>query len=392
MMRPRVHWPSWRAPYRQRGAGIVETMIGVVIGLLVVLAVYQLLASAEGYKRVTTAEADAQITGLYAQYVLAREIGNAGNGIAIGFDDFGPCAAPLATSWQLKPIPILITDGGAANVPDSLVVFYGNPIHVANPVVFLGPAMTTPAPFLVQSPNGFKQGDWVIAGDATTGDCMLTQITAPPTPDVIYGGQGGVDISYSPAPAGIPFSQSAKLVNLGQDNNGLIDRVQYSIDPAKLQLVSQVVATAGAIAAQAQVPVAANIVLMKAQYGIDPVGTGLVTFWTSAVPAAQNSANTNGIDYSVGNIGSAATTAAVIRTIKAVRIGIVVRSEEVNLKDAALANQPAQYLFNCSANTNAACQGRIKVDNVGNGGVFADGYRYRLYETTIPLRNAIWNR
>jgi type IV pilus assembly protein PilW len=413
-MRSRATWPPLRAPHRHRGAGIIETMVGILIGLIVVLVIYQVFASAEGYKRLTTAQADAQVTGLYAQFVLARELGNAGNGISIGFDDFAPCSLPLANSWQLKPIPVLITDGGSAAQSDSFVVFYGSPPHVDNPVVFLGPAMTTPNPFIVQSPNGFKKGDWVIAGDSTTGNCWLTQVTAPPAVDGVYGVQGGVDITYSPVPAApLAFSQSAKMINLGQDSSNtavsaqtVIDRVQYSVAfdstgtvcaPASAQtktcqLYSQVINPALGVAAQPLVPVAPNIVLMKAQYGIDPTDTNIVTFWTSAVPAAQNPANTNGIDYSVGNIGSAGTTAATIRTIKSVRIGIVVRSDEANLKDTALQNQPAQYLFNCSLNTDAGCQGRIKVDNVGNGGVLADGYRYRLYETTVPLRNAIWNK
>ena len=191
----RSHSPPLRVPLRHRGAGIVETMIGILVGLLVVLVVYQVFASAQGYKRLTTAEADAQVTGVFTQFVLGRELANAGSGLAIGFNDFGPC-----TTWQFKPIPVLITDGGALNVSDSFVVFYGNSQHVQNPVVFLGPAMTTPNPFLVQSPNGFKQGDWILAGDPG-GNCWLTQVTAPPTPDAVYGAQGGVDITYSPVPA-----------------------------------------------------------------------------------------------------------------------------------------------------------------------------------------------
>jgi type IV pilus assembly protein PilW len=383
--------PSLRAPHRHRGAGIIETMVGILIGLLVVLVVYQVFASAQGYKRLTTAEADAQVIGLFTQFALGREITNAGSGIAIGFDDFGPCSAPLATSWQLKPIPILITDGGGASLSDSFVVFYGNPIHVQNPVVFLGPPMTTPNPFLVQSPNGFKQGDWILAGDPG-GNCWLAQINAPPTPDALYGGQGGIDITYTPVPAApLTFSQSAKMINLGQDNNGQIDRVLHSVDPAKQQLSSQVVNPVQGFVPPLPIPIAQNIVLMKAQYGIDANGIKIVNFWTPAVPPAQNPANTTAIDYSVGVIGSNATTATTIRTIKAVRIGIVVRSDEPDPKDPGLVTQPAQYLFNCSVNTDAGCQGRIKVDNVANGGVLANGYRYRLYETTIPLRNAIWN-
>lgn len=380
-----------RAPQRQRGAGIIETMIGILIGLIVVLVVYQVFASAQGYKRLTTAQADAQVTGLFTQYILGREIANAGSGIASGFDDFAPCSSPLANTWQLKPIPVLITDGGGASLSDSFVVFYGNPIHVTSPVVFLGPPMTTPNPFLVQSPNGFKQGDWILAGDPG-GNCWLTQITAPPTPDAVYGAQGGIDITYSPVPVSpLGFSQSARMINLGQDNSGQIDRVLYSVDPAKKQLFSQVVNPALGVAVKPQIPIAQNIVLMKAQYGIDVNNNKIVNFWTSAVSPALNPAITNGIDYSVGSIGSNATNAPTIRTIKAVRIGIVVRSDEPDPKDPGLLGQPAQYLFNCSLNTDVGCPGRIKVDNVGNGGVLADGYRYRMYQTTIPLRNAIWN-
>ena len=127
----------------------------------------------------------------------------------------------------------------------------------------------------------------------------------------------------------------------------------------------------------------------------------VVTFWTSAVTAAKNPANTNGVDYDCDtgsddtqypkcNFGINAT-AQLIRTIKAVRVAVVVRSEEYD-RDPALVDQADQYLFNCSANTNAACQGRIKIQNVKLGGILADGYRHRIYETTIPLRNVIWNK
>ena len=56
-MRPFDTRPATRcASLRQRGAGIIETMVGILIGLVVVLAVYQVFASAEGYKRLTTAQ------------------------------------------------------------------------------------------------------------------------------------------------------------------------------------------------------------------------------------------------------------------------------------------------------------------------------------------------
>ncbi len=393
----------------QSGVGIVETMVGILIGLVVLLVIYNVLSLAEGYKRTTIGVADTQTTGLFAQFVLNREISNAGNGLSIGTDNFSTCndGPAGAGDWRLKPIPVLITDGGNADTSDSLVIFYSNSLRVTNPVLFLT-GVITPASFNVQSPNGFSKGDWVIASDPNSGfnaaKCWLTQLTAAPTPNALNSGQGGVDLQYSPVPApALHFdpNQRSRVLNLGQDN-GTIDRVQYTVDAAKRQLDSQVVNPAPGVAAQPVLPLAQNVVLVKAQYGIDPLANdNVVTFWTSAVPAAKNAANTNGVDYSCDTGGDDTqfakcsfgtnATAATIRTIKAVRIAVVVRSEEFD-KDPALVNQADQYLFNCSANTDAGCQGRIKVQNAAAGGVLADGYRHRIYETTIPLRNMIWNK
>ena len=52
---------------------MVETMIGIVIGLLVILVIYSLLSAAENYRRMTTAASDAQITGLLSQFIMSRE-------------------------------------------------------------------------------------------------------------------------------------------------------------------------------------------------------------------------------------------------------------------------------------------------------------------------------
>ena len=57
-------------------------MIGILIGMIVVLVIYNVFALAEGYKRTTVGAADAQTTGLYAQFVLSREISNSGNGLS----------------------------------------------------------------------------------------------------------------------------------------------------------------------------------------------------------------------------------------------------------------------------------------------------------------------
>src|SRR5215470_15994736 len=119
----------------QRGMGIVEVMVGILIGLIVVLAIYNIFSIAEGYKRTTIGAADAQTTGLFAQFVLSREISNAGNGIS--------------------------GDGaGLATQSDSLVVSYSTAPKVVSGMLLVDKAMALVSdPLYVQSPNGFQAND-----------------------------------------------------------------------------------------------------------------------------------------------------------------------------------------------------------------------------------------
>jgi len=50
-----------RARHSVRGVGLVETMVGILIGMIVVLVVYNILSVAEGYRRTTVGASDAQI-------------------------------------------------------------------------------------------------------------------------------------------------------------------------------------------------------------------------------------------------------------------------------------------------------------------------------------------
>src|SRR6266545_1426445 len=220
----------------QRGVGMVETMVGIVIGLVVVLVIYNIFAFAEGYKRTAIGVGDAQVTGQFAAFALSRELASAGNGIAVGMSELAKCGGEP----RLKPIPVLITDGGGPNSSDSFIAFYSNATRVVTPVLLTDAAVVPPV-FRVFSPNGFAVNDWVIATDnVLNGNCFLTQVTkvsAPPGPG------GEVDVTTAPAVPG-PFINPAnwRLVNLGQvvgSNPITFSRVQYTVDAVKRQLYSQ---------------------------------------------------------------------------------------------------------------------------------------------------------
>jgi len=437
----------------QRGAGLMETMIGILIGLLVVLVVYNLLSVAEGYRRATTGAADAQITGLLSQWVTGQDAANGGNGIMSAFPDLTACNkteadATYTADNTLKPIPILITKGALAKDSDSFVSRQGSSPHVVWPVDFRLPSPLAGENIVVQSPLGFSTPAGVslptnaspfwaitVANDGT-GRCGLIQITSATAPDAATGevsltqGAQKTTIAYT----GVPVTAStsgARLLNLGR----AATRVRYDVDAAASTLRSTDCLTGGGCGAGTPNPIAQNVVLMKVQYGIDTAaqkadGTlnGSVNCWTAAESGtctATNSDATTFDDWTPDGIIKAGDPTAVplvrpdiLNRIVAVRIGIVVRSDEADLRNPALyvsssvvpdgtgavyGTRQAVYLFNCAANTDAGCPQRVQVPAgavsalgksdclAASAAVLCDGWRYRTYEAVIPLRNTIYS-
>jgi len=400
---------------RQRGAGLVETMVGILIGLFVVLAVYSLLSTSEGYRRATSGASDAQISGLLSQFVLARDAGNGGNGILLAGDDdvnyMASCIKDEAGNADLtmRPVPILITDSGNAEISDSFIAMNSGSPRVNWPVNFVDTDSLAGADFLVQSPNGFTVPPpattpyWVIAAvNDGTGRCGRFQVVdAQPAP---VSAQGQIVLKTNPVSTLTYVANQAKLMNLGPV--GLATRVRYDSYNAtanelcgatdkkrECQLYSTDMLTAGA----ARNPVAPGVVLVKIQYGVDTSATpdDMIDCWT---PADNANVCGDGKDYRTASVQN--FTLDNLNRILAVRIAVVVRSDEPDLKDPTLIADPTNtnplrrpdvILFNCSAN-NATCQSRIvlPMGTVASGKITQDGYRYRTYETIVPLRNTIY--
>ena len=72
-----------RAPSRHHamGFGLVEVMVGVVIGMAGVIIMLQMLSNAESAKRVTAGGNDAEVNGAIALYGLERDLRAAGYGL-----------------------------------------------------------------------------------------------------------------------------------------------------------------------------------------------------------------------------------------------------------------------------------------------------------------------
>jgi type IV pilus assembly protein PilW len=335
---------------RPRGFSLIEIMVGIVIGLIAVLVIYQIFAAAEGIKRNTTGAGDAQQNGLLSSFMLSIELANASNGIAVAAKDLMTCPADADPAKSFRPIPILITDGGAN--PDEFVVFYSQ----SNSGIVLAP-FTSPAtpgnPFIVRSPLGFKVGDIVVAV-TEGGSCAASQITAITAPD----GDGKVTITPSIFP-GFTVGGGAYLVNMGP-NRGQ-QRVRYDVSNGVLRSTSLWDAD-GRPGAEPTNPIASNVIMMKLQYGV--VDAANVFTWVNAAGPWS--------DASV-----LVADAATLRQIQSVRVGVVVRSEQYDKDWAAQQPLPTWSLF---CNPGPCLTGALQA-----------GFRYRTYETAIPLRNPVWN-
>ena len=359
--------PRHRFEQREQGFSLIEIMVGVVIGLIAVLIIYQVFAAAEGIKRNTTSVGDAQQNGLLSSFMLGIELANAGNGVAHAAQALGVCPAGASFASTWRPLPLMIVDGGADDVPDTFSVNYSVTSAAIAPAPFTATAAAN-ADYSVQSPTGFQSNDLIVAigGAPAAAGCAASKVTAVTAPDV----NGVVTISHTDPGVAATFGNTAVLLNMGPAANA--QKVRYDVTAAGVLRTTALLKADGTLnddTAPPPNPLASNVVNMKLQYGVDVGGTGVLT-WKSAGASPWTPAELTSTIPGPNLIVQ-------LKTLKAVRIGIVVRGEQWD-KDGP---DVAWSLFGGTAGG-------------GYEGTFpraAGNYRYRIYETVIPLRNELWN-
>ena len=382
---------------RQRGFSLIDVMVGIVIALVAMLVVYQVFAVGEQFKRNTTAIGEAQVNGLLASFVLGLQLANSGNALATAAQDLASCedqaAEPnltkrFAKSW--RPLPILIFDSGAADTPDSFLVNYSTATTLVAPALGIASA---PKTYVVQSPNGFhplkgnttgERKDLIVAiekppNTVPTGKCEPARVdlVTPSTTPACLAAQGCVELSYTGTALAItPYS----VFNMGAAEDA--QKISYDIveevtgkacAPTTAPYTPCVLRGTRLIDDQGQLanippnPIASNIVNMKLQYGIDTNSDGLLDDWVPATGA-----------WAPDVLLSAPI--AKLNQIKAVRMGVIVRSEQF---DKNYAQDVTWVMFSGPNKLSGTF-----VQTVAPAG----NWRYRAYETVIPLRNEIWNK
>jgi type IV pilus assembly protein PilW len=362
----------------QSGVTLIELMVGMTIGLIAVLIVTQVLSLAENQKRTTSTGSEAQVNGALALYTLQRDLQMSGYGLITRLDALG-CEIRAQfgganQSWTLAPV--VITDGGAG-APDTIATLSAAKLSPALPTKVTENHPTTTTEFLVATSVGIGTGDVLIAvPDAidATHWCSVLNATAV-TSDAaghhvahVTGTTG--PWNQDPASTIFPvggYPAGSYLIDVGQ----LVRRV-YSVDLATHTLQSQVQNTQAGLALSAADAVYPHIVNMKAMYGKDTNADGVVDTYDTVTP----------------------TTAVGWSQVLTVRVAVVARGAQYE-KDPVTFAQPAWDFGSapavagsiaCPSNAASKCVA-LKINDLPDW----DHYRYKVYDTVVPLRNMLWS-
>ena len=401
---------------------MVELMVAMLISLIGMIIIFQVFEVSEGIKRTTTSGGDAQQNGVIAVYTMERDLKNAGMGFnntllagcnIIGYDTARANQNIPPAGQTLTLAPVLVTAGANSTVPDQVTVLYGSQGQAAGSSP-LSVDLTTPAnPLAVSNPFGYAPGDILILAEATPGkNCSLMEVTKVDAAGVAHDQNAYMvgTTSYTPrfnkvGGLGVAYTAvSTKVFNLGNlyyvppDGTERVNAPvynTYAITNGSLTVTTQFAVDGNGL--PLTTVVADNVVQLRALYGLDD---GKNDGLTAAYNAATNVAGDGIIDRFVDAKTFNAIAPAPWPQLIAIRLALVSRS--------ALPEKPSQGLAAACDATQAEpiwtgtawtvnplnYNSRLDVSASGDPDPTSldnwTCYRYRVFETTIPLRNWIW--
>lgn len=344
-------------------------MVGMTIGMIATIIIVQVMSVFEAQKRTTTGTADAQTNGGIALYSIGREAQNAGYPLFPGVDTPLSCIATTYGGTSITGIaPVTITEvaavAGVSPASDSITIRYGSPRSTgaaagatAGVPTTIGVVTGGGNTAAVLSNLGCQIGDITMVNTGTT--CAMSRVT---------GKAGSASITVENSTGVVPGASLACL--------GTWDEITYLVDAASGNLIRRSLVTGAANGVAIDTPSVVGVVNVQAQYGISAAASSnQVTGWVDA----------SGDTW-------AAPTVANRNRIKAIRVAVVARNAKI---------EPTAVTTACSSTTVAAPTGLCAWDgslfaapaiDLSPGNTNWARYRYRVFETTIPLRNVIWSK
>jgi type IV pilus assembly protein PilW len=382
----------------QRGFSLVEILVAMVIALIGMLVIFQSFDTFEAQKRSTTSSTDAQESGLFALGAIERDVRLAGYGLFYG----NQLACNRMNQWdgsaatQVPIMPIQITDGGAGS--DTIVTNYSTSAFGSMPSQLLLDTTTSAATLPVNNATrnaGFSIGNYILIATPLLGlSCTRLQVSATTlSPDgtslTLTTAPGSATPANPPAATNLFNTSPNPVTNYGNSpatpsiviNMGGFARNQYSVvmnattKEGELQQLDLTAAGATAVS------IASRVVAMHAQLGV------------SATPQTQE---INNWVSATGTWAPTAITTNDIGRVKAVHVAIVVRSSQM---ERTTALQSGNVSTTCTTASGTVNNGPCAWNDAGitaapqidlSGDPNWQRYRYRVYETIIPMRNVMW--
>ena len=340
---------------RSTGFGLVEVLVAMAIGMIGILAIMQAFAVNERYRENTVGTSGSQANGNIAIFSIERDLRMAGFGLNstlalscgnVQYFFEGNYSDPPGGGGGALPAltmaPVIITQGGAGAADSITMLSSGNGYRTAPTV--LDKDSGPDAPLVVFNRAGFTESELLLlVREGTPNLCALAQITELPEADPqtvkrlasAYNPDGG---SLLPT-----FFKGTTVYGLGTP----VMR-RYSITANNLAVADWTMVLKGT----APTEVVDEIVDLQAEYGFVD-GT-----FSTATPA----------------------TAAAWSDLRSIRLAVLARgSYERPGTDGV-----------CTVTTAVPTWAGSQQSPLQIPGGVPSCYRYRVFETVVPLRNMIW--
>ncbi len=349
-----------------RGFTLIEILIGTIVGMLGIVVIMQVFLVSEGQKRTTTGGADALENGLMALFTLEQDIrvaglGLVGTGCAL-VNTYDANASPTTATKAMWPA-IITRDTPAAGSDQVAIMYSASPF--GNIPSTITSAMPDSSAILnILNGDGFVQGDIFIISEPPK-DCSRGQASQDgqktgttwnlqknPGGAFPFNPPGGANIF----PAG-GYGSGARVTNMGR----MVDR-RYFVQGTNLMLQDN---NQPVVAGTNPLAVVNGIVAIRAQYGRDTSvpPDGFVDVYDNAATAPTSAS-------------PAADIANRQLEVVSVRLAVVARSGQEEKVDVS-PNPVILWSGGTTANGGALSLNRR--------------FRYKVYQTIIPLRNIVWN-
>lgn len=371
-----------KTPQRMRGFSLIELMVGVVITIISSIVIFQVFSVAERQKRTVTGSSDAQVNGALSIDTIEREVRMAGFGLLNSIlEDCNPATTYSyydPGSGTPSPLgsfatPVTITDGGTG--PDKITIAISgddfDPNFRFGRTTLRSTMPQSSSELNVDSTHGCAVGDLMMmvqpctAGTTTAGNCTLMEIT--------HVQDSALKIQHNPAANGPSYNPPTSYQNANswpayQMNSSCQaygvcmpkpsagTGTVFSISSRQLSIQK---------GSGAAVAIAPEIMDMQAQYGLVSGASGTPTWqtatstWAGSLTKAQSS------------------------QIKAIRVALIARSGEYE--------KPTNTAGTCDTTTSTVGLSSWATFDTTAWPSDWQCYRYKVFETVIPLRNIIWS-